>query len=58
MNVSKRRYVRLNTETDQLFQDVLLFPDEADRMNEKLAADGSDFRWVLYGAAAGEAIAA
>jgi len=58
MNVNKRLYVRLNTETDELFQDVLLFPEEADRINEKLAAEASNFRWVPYGAAAGEAVAA
>lgn len=44
-----KRYVRINTETDELFQDVSLFPDEVDRLNEKLAADGSEFRWVPYG---------
>lgn len=46
----RRRYVRINTETDELFQDIDLFAEEADRLNEKLAADGSDFRWMPYGA--------
>lgn len=49
-DIRSRRYVRINTETDELFQDVALFPDEAAHLNEKLAADGSEFRWVPYGA--------
>lgn len=53
-----RRYVRINTETDELHQDVSLFPDEVDRLNEKLAADGSEFRWVAYGQREGDSVAA
>lgn len=53
-----RRFVRINTATDELFQDVSLFPDEADRLNEKLAADGSDFRWVPYGQREEDSVAA
>lgn len=55
MSIDKCRYVRINTETEELFQDLLLFPEEADRLNEKLAADCSEFRWVPYGPRAGEA---
>ena len=57
-NISKRRYVRLNTKTDEMYQDVLLFPDEATHFNQKLAADASEFRWVPYGQREGDAVAA
>jgi hypothetical protein len=57
-NISTRRYVRLNIETDELFQDVSLFPEEVSHLNEKLAADGSEFRWVPYGQREGDAVAA
>lgn len=56
-NLNSRRYVRINTVTDELYQDVLLFPDEVDRLNEKLAADGSEFRWVPYGQREGDVAA-
>lgn len=58
MNVMAKRFVRINTETDELFQDVALMPEEADRLNEKLAADGSKYRWMAYGSRAGDVIAA
>lgn len=45
----ERRYVRLNQATDELFEDLILFPEEADRLNARLAADGSEFRWMAYG---------
>ena len=57
-NIRTRRYVRLNVETNELFQDVALFPDEVSRLNEKLAADGSEFRWVPYGTREGDVVAA
>jgi hypothetical protein len=57
MNIDKRRYVRIDTATEELYQDLLLFPEEADRLNEKLAADGSEFRWAPYGAVETEAAA-
>ena len=53
-----RRFVRINTATDELYQDVSLFPEEVDRLNEKLAADGSDYRWVPYGQRADDSVAA
>lgn len=46
---AKRTYFRLNTDTDEVFQDLPMLPEEADRLNEKLEADGSEFRWVPYG---------
>lgn len=58
MNVMARRFVRINTETDEMFQDLALMPEEADRLNEKLAADGSEFRWMAYGSREGDVIAA
>lgn len=58
MNVMAKRFVRINIETDELFQDVALMPEEADRLNEKLAADGSEFRWMAYGTREGDSVAA
>ncbi len=54
----KQRFVRINTETDEMFQDLLLFSDEVAHLNEKLAADGSEFRWVPYGQRKEDSVAA
>ena len=53
-----RRFVRINTQTDELFQDLLLFPEEVEHLNVKLAADGSEYRWVPYGQREGDYAAA
>jgi hypothetical protein len=58
MNVMAKRFVRINTETDELFQDVTLMPEEAACLNEKLAADCSEYRWVPYGSREGDTVAA
>jgi hypothetical protein len=51
-------YYRWNIATDELFEDVLLLPEEAQRMNEKLEAENSEFRWMLYGQSEEESVAA
>lgn len=53
-----RRYVRMSTETEQLFEDVVMTPEDAGDVNEKLAADGERYRWVPYGTREGEGMAA
>lgn len=56
--MEQKRYVRIDTETGDVYQDDFFTEDEVLNINAKLAADGSDLRWVPYGQRAGESVAA
>ena len=43
-----RHYVLLDTETEELKQDEFLTEEDAQDINEKLAADGSPYRWIPW----------
>jgi hypothetical protein len=56
-DLGPRRYVLLNTQTDELHQDDMLTPDEADNINSRLAGKGEPYRWQPYGARKGDVAA-
>lgn len=53
-----KRYVRINTETGDVYQDDFFTEDEAANINQKLAADGDPVRWLPYGQREGDSVAA
>ncbi|HEY2496451.1 MAG TPA: hypothetical protein VGK24_05230 [Candidatus Angelobacter sp.] len=57
-DIRAKRYVRVDTLTDELFQDATFTEFEDDHYNQKLAADGSNFRWLAYAERDGDRVAA
>jgi len=46
--VEPHRFVLLNIKTDELYQDEILTEEDARDINEKYAADGSEYRWIPW----------
>jgi hypothetical protein len=43
-----RHFVLYNVNTEELHQDQLFTTEDAQDSNERLAADGSEFRWIPW----------
>lgn len=56
--VGAKRYVLVNTQNDELYQDDDLTEDEADNLNSKLAVEKSPRRWQPYRERAGDGVRA
>ena len=57
-SVAPRRYVRINMNSDALLEDEMFTPEDARDANERLAADGSIYRWIPFADEPGEVNAA
>lgn len=53
-----RRYVRIDTENGDVYEDDFFTEDEVININQKLAADGEPDRWLPYAERAGDSVAA
>ena len=42
-------YVKIHTTTNELFEEEEMLAEDAVDRNERLAADGSPYRWLPYG---------